>query len=95
MAEKETKEKKSIGNGLGASGFTLGILSIIFAGLWGIMIAVVGGIFCFVQQKNKKIRIAKVGLILNLIGFTLSMLWIIFGRTLTELLVGYMGNLPA
>ena len=85
-------EKKSVGNGLGASGFTLGVMSIIFAGLWGLAISIVGGIFCFVQQKNKKMRIAKVGLILNIIGFTLSILWVIFGQRLTELL---MGNLSA
>jgi glucose uptake protein GlcU len=71
-------EKESVGDGLGTSGFTLGVLSIVFAGMYGIIIAVVGGIFCFVQQKNKKMRIAKVGLILNIIGFCLSILAFLF-----------------
>ena len=69
-------EKESVGDGLGVSGFTLGVLSIIFAGWMGIIIAVVGGIFCFVQQKNKKMRIAKVGLILNIVGFVVSILFV-------------------
>ena len=75
-------EKESVGNGLGTSGFTLGVLSIIFAGWMGIIIAVVGGIFCFVQQKNKKMRIAKVGLILNIIGFVVSISFIFLYSTL-------------
>ncbi len=75
-------EKESIGDGLGISGFTLGVLSIIlvFTGM-GSFISIVGGIFCFVQQKNKKMRIAKVGLILNIIGFVMGVLFIIFYST--------------
>ena len=81
-------EKESVGNGLGTSGFTLGVLSIIFAGWMGIIIAVVGGIFCFVQQKNKKMRISKVGLILNIVGFVVSILFIFLYSTVIAPLLG-------
>ena len=83
-------EKEGVGNGLGTSGFTLGILSIIFAGWMGMIIAIVGGIFCFVQQRNKKMRIAKVGLILNIIGLVLSILFIF----LYPLIANLVGELP-
>jgi glucose uptake protein GlcU len=85
-------KKESVGDGLGTSGFTLGVLSIIFAGWMGIIISVVGGIFCFVQQKNKKMRISKVGLILNIIGFTMSILFIILYPTVIAPL---LGEIPA
>lgn len=76
MAEK--KEVKNIGEGLGISGFTLGILSILFAGYAGIIIAVIGGIFCFVQQRKNKTRLGKAGLILNIIGIALSLIYIFY-----------------
>ncbi|MCK4647626.1 hypothetical protein KAT24_01710 [Candidatus Pacearchaeota archaeon] len=81
-------EKEGVGNGLGTSGFTLGVLSIIFAGWMGIIIAVVGGIFCFVQQKNKKMRISKVGLILNVVGFIVSVLFVVLYSTVIAPLIG-------
>ncbi len=85
MAEKEgekkeekkaKKEKESLGDALGISGFTLGVLSIVFAGWIGLVVAIVGATFCLVQQKQKKLRIAKLGLILSVIGFIVSILFI-------------------
>jgi len=76
MAEK--KEGKRIGEGLGISGFTLGILSIIFAGYIGIIIAVIGGIFCIIQQKKNKTNLGKIGLILNIVGIILSIVFIVY-----------------
>ena len=74
MAEK--KEGRQISEGLGISGFTLGILSILFAGYVGIIIAIIGGIFCIVQQKKNKTTLGKVGLILNITGIILSVVFI-------------------
>ena len=82
------KEKEKMGDGLGVSGFTLGILSIIFAGWMGLIIAVIGALFCFFQQKNKKMRIAKVGLILNLIGFGVSLAFLLLYSTVIVPLLG-------
>jgi hypothetical protein len=84
--KKEKKEKESLGDALGVSGFTLGILGIIFAGWVGLIIAIVGGSFCFVQQKKKKIRIAKLGLILNIIAFVASILFIFLYATIAPLI---------
>ena len=86
--EKEKREKESLGDALGVSGFTLGVLSIIFAGWVGLMVAIVGAIFCLLQQKNKKIKIAKLGLILNVIGFIVSLLFIFLYATVLAPLIG-------
>jgi nucleoside recognition membrane protein YjiH len=68
-------EEKKDGEGLGISGFTLGILSIVFLGTFGVIISLIGFILCLVQQKRKKFRMAKTGMILNIIGFALSLLY--------------------
>ena len=81
-------EKESLGDALGISGFTLGVLSIVFAGWMGLVVAVVGTAFCFAQQKKKKIRIAKLGLILNVIGFIVSILFIFLYATVIAPLIG-------
>jgi site-specific recombinase len=70
------KESKVKGNSLGASGFTLGIVSILSIGLVGLISSVIGFIFCLVQQKKKPTKLAKAGLILNITGFVFSLLWI-------------------
>ncbi len=72
------KESKIKGNSLGASGFTLGILSILSVGIFGAVMSLTGFAFCFIQQKKKSAKLAKAGLILNIIGFALSLLWIFY-----------------
>ena len=72
------KEIKIKGNSLGASGFTLGVLSIPFMGYFGIIMSILAFIFCFVQQKNKPTKLGKAGLILAIIGFIFSIVWIIY-----------------
>ena len=70
-----TDEKRS--DGLGISGFTLGVLSVIFCifnGLIGITMGIVGFIFCIIQQKKHKTALGKVGIILNIIGIILSII---------------------
>ena len=74
------KKSKDIGEGIGISGFTLGILSILLAGAMGIFMAVIGFIFCFFQQKRNPTQLGKVGIILNVVGFVLSivfMFWLV------------------
>lgn len=75
--KKEGKESK-IGEGLGISGFTIGVLSILFAGTAGLILGVVGFIFCFVQQRKNKTGLGKAGLILNVVGVVLSLLFIFY-----------------
>jgi uncharacterized membrane protein len=66
MAEKEKTE------GLGISGFTIGVLAMILSGWVGLIMAVVGLIFCLVQQKSHKTRFGKAGVIINIIAIVLS-----------------------
>jgi vacuolar-type H+-ATPase subunit I/STV1 len=66
------------GNSLGASGFTLGILSILSVGIFGIIMSVIGFAFCFIQQKKKPTKLGKAGLILNIAGFVLSIFWVFY-----------------
>jgi hypothetical protein len=93
--EKKVKEKgasKIKGDALGASGFTLAILSIIsLGGYLGVLFAMVGFVFCFIQQKNKPTKLGKIGFIINLIGFFGGILFMIF---VTPWLVKYMATLP-
>jgi len=78
MKKGMKKELKIKGNSLGASGFTLGILSIVSLGIFGVAMSIPGFIFCFIQQKNKPTKLGKAGLILNIIGFILSIVWIFY-----------------
>ena len=72
------KQSKNFGEGIGNSGFTLGVLSILLAGIIGILIAVVGLIFSTLQQKRNPTKLGKAGVILNIIGFILSIAFIIY-----------------
>jgi len=76
MVDKEKIDVKS--EGLGVSGFTLGIIGIIFAGVYGTIISLIGFIFCMIQQKRYKTKIGKVGLILNIVAIILSIIAILF-----------------
>ncbi len=78
------EEKKS--EGLGISGFTLGVLGIILSGWIGLIISLVGFTFSVVQQKKHKTRMGKVGIILNIIGALLSIAIIILYAKIAPLL---------
>lgn len=78
MADKESREKIE---GLGTSGFTLGVLGIVFSGWIGLIISIIGFMFCFVHQKRHKNKMGKIGLILNIIGIILSIAFIILSYT--------------
>jgi hypothetical protein len=84
MVEKERAESRS--EGIGISGFTIGVIGIIFSGWIGIILSAVGLSFCLVQQKKHKTRMAKVGLIINAIGIILSVLIIALYSKLAPLL---------
>ncbi|MEK6913151.1 MAG: hypothetical protein AABW47_00580 [Nanoarchaeota archaeon] len=75
QAEKEKIDDKS--EGLGISGFTLGVLGIVFSGWVGLILSVIGFVFCFVQQKKYKTKLGKIGIILSIVGFVLSIVIIV------------------
>lgn len=87
----EHKSKESIvkGNSFGASGFTLGILSVISLGVFGVILSVIGFIFCFVQQRKKPTKLGKTGLVINVVGLILSILWIVY---FAPMLANYLQN---
>jgi hypothetical protein len=58
--------------GLGTSGFTLGIVSIILAGWLGLITGIIGFSFCMVQQKKNPSKLGRIGKILNIIGVVIS-----------------------
>ena len=74
IQEVSSKKNKIEGNSLGASGFTLGIISLLSWGIFGVLASFVGFLFCFVQQRNKKTKLGKAGLIINAIAFIFSWL---------------------
>ena len=71
MAKKEMEETKE---GLGISGFTIGIVSLVLAGSLGIFLSVIGFIFCAIQQKRYPTKLGRAGKIINAISFVLSVL---------------------
>lgn len=81
-------EKKD--DGLGISGFTLGIIGIVFAGIIGFIISVIGFSFCVIQQKKYKTKYGKRGIILNVIGIILSIAAVVASAVLfkTDLIPG-------
>ncbi|MCK9596809.1 hypothetical protein M0R19_06490 [Candidatus Pacearchaeota archaeon] len=64
------------GNSFGASGFTLGVLGILSLGLIGVILSVIGFIFCLIQQLKKPTKLGKAGIIVSILGIILSLLWI-------------------
>ncbi len=87
--KKGERKLKIEGNSFGASGFTISIISILSLGVIGALFAVIGFIFCFIQQRGKPTKLGKAGLILNIIGLILSLLWLFyFGPIIEGLLAG-------
>ena len=77
---KKGDEKKSDKNWYGISGLTLviaGFLAFILNPFLGIIFLIVGMVFCAIQQRRQKMKVAKIGLIIGVIGIVLSVLWII------------------
>ena len=74
------KDKSKKGEALGISGFTLGIMSlvlVIFSPLLGILTSIVGFVFCVIQQRRNPTKSGKTGVIINILGFLLNIIWMI------------------
>ncbi len=95
MVKKKSVNKELPGTkeGLGISGFILGILSLVWAGsiFIGVPLAITGFILCRFQQKKSPMRLAKIGTILNIIGFVLGIIIFVLLIFLSPLI---QGNLP-
>jgi len=74
---KKNKSKK-IGEALGISGFTLGIVSIViilFNPFLGVLISIVGFSLSLAQQRGNPTKFGKRGIVLNIVGFISNILW--------------------
>ncbi|VVB79023.1 Uncharacterised protein [uncultured archaeon] len=78
MAKGDGKASALKGNSLGASGFTLAIVGIVSLGLTGIVCSILGFIFCLIQQRRKPTKLAKAGIILSIIAFILSIVFLVY-----------------
>jgi len=93
--KKEEKEHKDIGpkvrgNSFGASGFTLGVLSILFLNIFSIIFSLVGFAFCFIQQQKRPTKLGKAGIILNIVGLVLTLIMLFWlGPKLTEMISSF------
>ena len=65
-------------NSSGIVGVTLGILSIIISGTGGIVMGIVGFVFALKQGKKYKNSWSKAGIILNVIGIVLGIIFTIY-----------------
>jgi multisubunit Na+/H+ antiporter MnhG subunit len=88
------EKKRDSEEGLGIAGFTLGILSIVFAGWAGVIIAIIGFFLCFYQQRKAPTKIGRWGLILNIIGFALGIIVIIIVLKYLMPFIQQMQNTP-
>lgn len=94
MVKKEGKSEA-----WGISGFTLGIVSlvlVIFTPFAGVLTSVVGFTFCILQQKKKPTKFGKRGIIINIIGLVINILWwiLIIKFVYPYLLEKLQGNFP-
>ena len=78
MKKKSVSVSKDIGEGLGISGMTLGILGILFSGVIGIGISIPGLAFSIIQQKKNKTKIGFAGVVLNSVALIFSVVFLIF-----------------
>lgn len=83
-AKKPLVKKTEAGTGEGIAGFILGILSIIFAGWFGLVLGVIGLVLAFMQRKKLKTKLSTAALVLNIIGIVLSILVVVFLAKLLE-----------
>ncbi len=82
---------------LGISGFTLaiaGFFSVIIFGPLNIIFFIIGLIFCIVQQKRNPTKIGKIGLIINVIGIIVGVLWtIVLIKVIAPIIKERLGSL--
>lgn len=72
-AKKEEHSKVNT-NSYGVASVILGILSIVFASVNGIILAIIGLVFAYKQSKHHENNWSKAGRILSIIGIVVSLL---------------------
>jgi len=74
---------KEESNNCGLIGVIFGILAILFASAYGLVMGIVGIVFAYIQRKHAPNKWSKAGMILNIIGIILSIGMLIFTIYLT------------
>jgi drug/metabolite transporter (DMT)-like permease len=70
-------KKSASDNSFGTASVVLGIISIAFSSMIGVLLGIIGLIFAFNQSKIEKNKWAKAGKILNIIGVLLGIVAIV------------------
>jgi len=92
---KKSVSKKSNNEAFGIIGLTLGIISIIFMGNNGILVGIVGLVFSMIQQRKYPTKIGRAGVILNIIGIILAIVFVIvFIKYLVPVIQEQLQNFP-
>lgn len=78
MKKERVSSSKDVGEGLGISGLTLGVLGILFSGIVGIGISIPGLVFSLIQQKKNKTKIGFAAVVLNSIALISSVIFLAF-----------------
>jgi len=65
-------------NSFGVGGVILGILSIVFSSITGVILGVIGLIFSVKQNKIARNKWAKAGMILNIIGIIIGIIFFVY-----------------
>jgi len=89
IIKAKVEEKSEI---FGSSGFTIGVIGIVFSGWIGLILSFFGLIFSIAQQKRHKIGFGKAGVIVNLVGIVLSILIIVLYSKFIAPLLGQVGQ---
>jgi len=99
----DKKKSKGTSEGLGIAGFTLGIVGLVtllFSILLALVLFIVGVILCSIQQKKNPTKLGKSGLIINIIGIILAVIFLIIlikylGPIINEIQKQALQNFPA
>lgn len=75
MIEPKVRNVSSSSNDCGVVGVVLGILSVVLASLLSIFIAIPGLIFSIIQHKRQRNKWSLAGIILNVIGLILGIIF--------------------
>lgn len=95
MVKKEVqKQVRDFSNASGIVGVVFGILSIVFTLNNGIVLGIIGLAFSLVQNKRMRNRWSRAGIVLNIIGIILGVVFIIIALTVLPNYLAQLQNIP-
>ncbi|MBU0467239.1 MAG: DUF4190 domain-containing protein [Nanoarchaeota archaeon] len=91
MKKEAAKKQTSADNSFGIASVVLGIFSIVFASVNGVILGIIGLIFAVKQQKRAPNSWAKSGKILSIIGIILSIVVLIISAVYLTDVINKLG----